>query len=295
MFDVELRWMLLTSNMSKFEELGALMDRLEVVNQDVGGGVMAPKRPKKKGDQFVFMKGEITRRLNKVNELCHDRDNGAMGKSERHRIQMDQKIRTEVRSLKTARDELEALFLEETRKKKSKLTAEEVTARRQALSDLTHLTTEAIELATGHKPAESTSTYTKIEIDETSGELMSGGKPVAARTTHREELTEDQKMAMAQIRREEGKQDELLDVIDEGVGNLKALALGIREEATLQNLMLDDLDKDVDKAQAHITRVNDRMKETLAAVNSKSDRFCSYAICIVILLGLLTVLYNMLR
>lgn len=255
---------------------------------------MAPKRPKKKGDQFVFMKGEITRRLNKVNELCHDRDHGS-GKNERHRIQMDQKIRTEVRSLKSARDELEGLFLEESRKKKSKLTPEEVTARRQALSDLTSLTTEAIELATGHKPAESTSTFTKIEIDETSGELMSGGKPVAARATHREELSEDQKMAMATIRREEGKQDELLDVIDEGVGNLKALALGIREEATLQNLMLDDLDKDVDKAQAHITRVNDRMKETLAAVNSKSDRFCSYAICIVILLGLLTVLYNMLR
>lgn len=40
------------------------------------------------------------------------------------------------------------------------------------------------------------------------------------------------------------------------------------------------------------TRHSERLDRTLAIANEKSTAFCSYAICIMILLGLGTVVYN---
>jgi t-SNARE complex subunit (syntaxin) len=57
--------------------------------------------------------------------------------------------------------------------------------------------------------------------------------------------------------------------------------------------MLNDLDNKTEKTQTKMDKVNDRMKDALEKINDKSTNFCIYIICIVMLLGLATVVYKM--
>mmetsp|Transcript_17204 Transcript_17204/g.60456 ORF Transcript_17204/g.60456 Transcript_17204/m.60456 type:complete len:286 (-) Transcript_17204:1094-1951(-) len=274
------------------EELQVIQDRLQIINADVGGKSIPTKKPKK-GDAFNWYKAKVVGGINDVNELCFERDNGET-RSDKQRIKLKLKIDQALKALKDDMDDFEGLLADQAKKGKSKLTDEQIAARRVTVRDLRAQIDDVEELATGHAPAESGgAAYTRITINER-GDLMSGGKPLEARPAARPAaaLTGEQKLALEQIRREEGKQDDLLDQIGEGVDNLRTLAVGMREEAELQNVMLSDLETDVDKAQDHLNKVNDRMKETLEALNSKTDKFCTYVICLIILLGLLMVIYN---
>mmetsp|Transcript_18537 Transcript_18537/g.43691 ORF Transcript_18537/g.43691 Transcript_18537/m.43691 type:complete len:285 (-) Transcript_18537:41-895(-) len=277
------------------DELQVLQDRLQIVNQEVGGAALPSKKPKK-GDPFSWHKSRVVGAINDLNEACYARATEGSG-SEKKRIKANQKVTKQLKVMQDAMFELEADFGKQLgkKKKKSKLTEEDIAERKQAITDLKAMMADAEEQATGHAPADTAPSYNVLSVNE-HGELMSAGKPVehlrpaggAAAP-----LTGEQKAAMAQIAREEEKQDELLDQIGEGVDNLKTLAEGMREEAQLQNVMLTDLEQDVDNTQEHLNRVNDKMSETLKALNSKTDKFCSYVICFVILLGLLMVIFNM--
>ena len=57
--------------------------------------------------------------------------------------------------------------------------------------------------------------------------------------------------------------------------------------------MLNDLDNKTEKTQTKMDKVNDRMKDALEKINDKSTNFCIYIICVVMLLGLATVVYKM--
>lgn len=269
------------------------------MSQEVGGTSLPAKKPKK-GDTFAWHKARVVGAINDLNDACYARSTEGSG-SEKKRIKADQKVRKLLKAMNDAMFELEADFGKQLgkKKKKSKLSDEDIAERKQAILDLKGLMADAEEQATGYAPtsgAAAAASYNVLSVNER-GELMSAGKPVEhLRPSSRKAaaLTSEQKQAMAQITREEEKQDELLDQIGDGVDNLRVLAEGIREEAQLQNVMLDQLDGDVDKAQDHLDSVNAKMKETLDALNSKTDKFCSYVICLVILLGLLMVVFNML-
>lgn len=57
--------------------------------------------------------------------------------------------------------------------------------------------------------------------------------------------------------------------------------------------MLNDLDGKTDKTQTKLDSANDRMKDMMSKLNDKSSNACVYIICLVILLGIASVVYNM--
>ena len=77
--------------------------------------------------------------------------------------------------------------------------------------------------------------------------------------------------------------------------------------------MIDEAGEEMDKAQKSLDSVNDRMGEVLKRVseavnrlvpaahphslplqlNAKSTKLCTYCICLIVLLGLGTVIYNL--
>ncbi len=57
--------------------------------------------------------------------------------------------------------------------------------------------------------------------------------------------------------------------------------------------MLEGLEEKIDSAQDHVVNVNAKMKETLSKVGRSGDKCMMDFICLVILLGVLTVVYNM--
>ena len=74
---------------------------------------------------------------------------------------------------------------------------------------------------------------------------------------------------------------------------LKEIATTINEEANKQLTMLDDLENQVDSVADHLGNVNKNMKTTLEKVGRRGDKFCVDIICLVILLGLGAVIYNL--
>jgi t-SNARE complex subunit (syntaxin) len=85
----------------------------------------------------------------------------------------------------------------------------------------------------------------------------------------------------------------MIEQIGEGVQELGQLARGLNEELEQQSLMIDGLEERIDTTQAHAESVNMKMKKTLQKVGRSGDKCMMDMICLIILLGIGGVLYNM--
>jgi len=86
--------------------------------------------------------------------------------------------------------------------------------------------------------------------------------------------------------------DQKLDIIAEGVGTLKEIAIEMGKEVELQGVMMDQLEQHVDNANAKLHNLNGRLKEQLNKYRS-CDRFVLDFICCAIILGLFGFIYNL--
>ncbi len=67
-----------------------------------------------------------------------------------------------------------------------------------------------------------------------------------------------------------------------------------QEEVERQNVMLSSVGKKIDDAYDHIENVNAKMKDTLNEVRA-ADKICVDIMCIVLMVGLGAVLYQMIK
>ncbi|KAI4382330.1 hypothetical protein MLD38_008307 [Melastoma candidum] len=87
------------------------------------------------------------------------------------------------------------------------------------------------------------------------------------------------------------KQDEGLDVISEGLEQLKDLAHDMNEELDRQVPLMDEMEMKVDRATSELKNTNVRLKETLFKVRSTRN-FLIDIILLCIILGIASYLYN---
>lgn len=126
------------------------------------------------------------------------------------------------------------------------------------------------------------------------GELEEGAKPgQPPRRVVQQEMTAQQQMQLSGVRSTIREQDELLDQIMLKLGDLEQINQQIGDELELQTEMLADTEEQMDRTQSTLDKVNGRLDETLKVANAKSTTFCSYAICVFILLGIGVVLFNL--
>lgn len=90
------------------------------------------------------------------------------------------------------------------------------------------------------------------------------------------------------------KQDQGLDVISEGLGNLKNMAHDMNEEVDRQVPLMDEIDNKLDKASADLKNTNVRLKDTVNQLRS-SRNFCIDIVLLCIILGIAAYLYNVLK
>jgi len=86
--------------------------------------------------------------------------------------------------------------------------------------------------------------------------------------------------------------DQQLDVVAEGVKDLKSIALTMRDEVKVQGAMVDEITNEVDSAQSHLNTINKKMKKTLASTRS-ADRFILDFILLVVLLSIIGYIVSM--
>ena len=105
-------------------------------------------------------------------------------------------------------------------------------------------------------------------------------------------ITGSQQVQLQQIRDRDAEFDQELDTIGEGIQDLHELALRQGEEVKRQNQMLNEVGAKIDNAHEHMVNVNAKMKDTLNEVGRSTDKLCVDIMCIVMIIGLASVIYK---
>eukprot|EP00525_Craspedostauros_australis_P013075 CAMPEP_0198135466 /NCGR_PEP_ID=MMETSP1442-20131203/60604_1 /TAXON_ID= /ORGANISM="Craspedostauros australis, Strain CCMP3328" /LENGTH=126 /DNA_ID=CAMNT_0043796639 /DNA_START=717 /DNA_END=1097 /DNA_ORIENTATION=+ len=105
-------------------------------------------------------------------------------------------------------------------------------------------------------------------------------------------LTSSQQQQIMQLEQRDAEFDLQLDEIGEGIQDLAEIAQQQGEEVTRQNQMLDNVDRKISNNIERVSKVNERMKETLEEVGRASDKLMVDIMCIVLAVGFGGVIYN---
>ncbi|CAM9535185.1 unnamed protein product, partial [Phaeothamnion confervicola] len=212
-------------------------------------------------------------------------------------------IRGNLRALEEEWKQLDAAYQAEKGKRRSKVPAEEMAERRQLLVDLKREISELKQihqsgLVKGVGPAGGAGGGGGVGggYGVPSSELGNRNvMPGVATDMRPAQLSEGQHAKIQQIKaRQQDMEQKYLSVIEDHVDRLADYARSIQEEERLQSRMIDDLAERVDEANDHLKNTNLRLKETLKSVRS-ADKFCIDLMCIIMMLGLIAVLYAVVK
>lgn len=296
------------------KELDDLLEKLEQIKKD-NGIVDKGEANKNAGDNFMENKAKVIERYKTIKGIIKQREDlQKSGKDPKQVVVMSSRIRSELGLLKTEFEGLSKVLIEESKKKKSKFTPEEMETRREVVADLAGKVEELVNASrssngpsgpgnfSGFAPISSftpsISQFTAMEDEETKfggpsgGGRLGGGGP---RTVRETEMSAIEKQGLAQIEANKLEEDKILDLIGNNVKDLKALAEGMNEEVNKQKIMLEDIDGKMEKVTGKMETTLSNLKRTAAENNRGGDKICMDMICFVLILGVLTVIYNMVK
>lgn len=107
-----------------------------------------------------------------------------------------------------------------------------------------------------------------------------------------EDITEEQRLAMAQ-------NEEMDKAIDSKLGEMESILddilhanRGLKEALVEGDARIKDVTDHIGKTKDKLDRVTANIKRVLEVSDSRSSRCCTYLICLVVLLGIATVIFN---
>ncbi|CCI40503.1 unnamed protein product [Albugo candida] len=296
-------------------DIDGLLEKLTKINAEMGGDESKKKKGKGTSDRFEELKTKIGERLHRLKaNLQESEPQIRRNKHPREVIRRQQEIREDIRTVTEDIHELKMSHDQEAKKKKSKFTPLELSMRKEYIEQYTaELVTirdmaaqtyaRSNAMAVGYGEDGIPSAIGTFENGaffakhQTAAEyVLSGGgdgKEVAGVTRRAEEVTGEQEATLQQIKNNDQRFDQIIDQIGTGVQELGQLARGLNEELQQQSIMIDGLDERIDTTQAHVESVNQKMKKTLETLARSPDKCMMDMICLILLLGILTVVYNM--
>eukprot|EP00164_Ancoracysta_twista_P001392 GFYU01001814.1.p2 GENE.GFYU01001814.1~~GFYU01001814.1.p2 ORF type:complete len:277 (-),score=105.05 GFYU01001814.1:110-940(-) len=271
-----------------------LMRRLRVIEAecspvDKGKG----KEKLSSVDEFARTKKDLAFELKEIRQQIAERDElFAKQVKSAQVVALSQNIRNRIKAVKEEGEKLKDLQRKETNKKGKNALPGETLARREEQTDLVFKHIEEVEYL--EKKRHTGGGGEKGAADRKA--LFAGGVAVARPKPPTETDLQDIDVTegLKELQEMERAQDGILDDISRGVLNLKEQALVQQTELKKQHVMIDELDKDVDKAKAHLDNINTKMKSTLENIR-KGRSFMVDFILLCFLLGLGGYIYNMVR
>lgn len=252
----------------------------------------AKQEAEKNMDDFVRLKKRIAEELKDVRKRIDERNEllGTKGNANNPQsVRISSDIRAKLKDIQKQAEELSNIHKKEQeslekKKKKAKPDADFSTVEKeiQMRGEIVELCYKHIEECKFLERQGNTNTATELPIDH-------GTKSVAAPSSLPD--IDDDRFIM--LKKEDQRLDEKLDQIAEGVQVLKGIAKDMGKEIELQSVMIDDLEQHVDKTTANLKNLNKRLKDQLDNVRS-CDRFVLDFICIILILGVVGLIYNML-
>lgn len=276
-------------------EVDLLLGRLQDVK--TGLGIEDEKQqsavnPAFKDDKFLGLKHSMTEKMSEVRKMLDEKSDLASTNQKIEVAKMNDAIRRKLNGIEDQVEELERTHKVELRKKKSKLSAPELEARTELVAAFRE---EFGVLKTANRTGQATSSTNRLIAME-SHDLFKSREPrrpgAAAETVEQEEITEEQQLRLQRIKKAEKDEDSKIEMIARGVEGLHDKATGFERELHVQKEIIKSLEDDVDRAQEHLEGVNHRLKGILSEVDRGEGQFCMDLVCIVILLGMAALLYQ---
>lgn len=274
------------------------------------------RKAQKAGNRFLELKSSIVSRLRSIQNLLQeesDRQKGvftvASGNNPKEVIARNAQMREELRQSTDEWEEMDGLYKNEARKRKSKFSQEELDYQQSLVQTLygelekvRTLQQKGYARGSGEDIATTLNTQALNVIDMDNGnsgpgwagfdDTKSGFAGNGNSQGNGVELTQEQHLQLQQIERRDQEFDQQLDNIAEGIQDLSELAQIQSEEVRRQNIMLENVGNKIDNANQHLDNINSKMKETLNELRG-ADKICVDIMCIVLMVGLGAVLYKM--
>merc|ERR1712038_2131198 len=212
-------------------------------------------------------------------------------------------IREEIRQASDEWEELDGLYKNEARKRKSRFSAEQLDGQ-QTLGQRLYAELEKVKelnrqgFAKGNRDDIvanlNTQALTNIALDDPDDAAPGWAAAGGASTGGGVEMTQQQALRLEQIENRDKEFDKQLDDIGQGINDLSEIAQMQQEEVKKQNIMLENVGKKIEDVYDHIDNVNAKMKDTLNEVRA-ADKICVDIMCVVLMVGLAAVLYQMIK
>jgi len=305
---------LLTKLYTLQEEVGAKPKttteekRLKAESKSMAGST---NKSAKTGSKFMEIRATIVERLRKIHGLLEEesqRSKGVMsvahGNNPKEVIARQTEMREEMRKAQEEWNTLNGIYLNEARKKRSKFSQDQLNAQQESVRRIAeelekvkqaqmagyakNNTSKEDEAAMWNAQAIVTNNAYKFDGDNT---FNNASKPSMGPGV---DLTADQSVQLQQLKDRDVDFDKTLDEIGEGIKDLSEIAQMQQEEVKRQNVMLERVEEQMEQVQEHVTNVNTKMKETLDEVRG-ADKICVDIMCIVLMVGLGAVMYQMVK
>jgi len=281
-----------------------LMSTLESIDQETSGGDSGQKtQSASKGDEFVQLKKQLKQNIFDIRDKLKAREEllskGATGT--KATVQASSQIRQQLKQAREDATKLMNLQRKEAAKTRGKDKAVEQAGKRQEDVELVFQHIEECEQLEKKRYA-SSSSQARVEL------FAGGGHGIAMSTLSTypsgtgpgtstsgsalPEIDDETQEGLQLIDRKNQAIDEQLEVVAEGVSELKSIALNIRDEVKVQSAMVDEITNKVDAASVHLNSLNKKMKRTLAQTRS-ADRFILDFILLVVLLAIIGYIISM--
>lgn len=253
-------------------ELAKLINKVEVIYL-VTGGKSVDNKITKNLSNYDKIKQELKIQINNIIGIQERLDSGLYNSDSREYIGMKNTLRTEHKILS----------------KNILIFRDKIKDNREPdeIEEQNEIITQVNQILPKYKNNLSSDEYKTNTIDDLiSGALM--GKNQEVITTAQQEM-------MNEIDNESKIQDKILDDASNTLEDLKYLSYNIKDTITAQNVIIEiALDK-TDKTSNVLSNTTDRTKGLLKKLNSNSSKICSYIICIVILIALFAIGYNIIN
>jgi len=265
---------------------------------------------KKTGSRFLELKSSIVDRLKTIHQMLEEDANRgkssvAGGNNPKEIIAAQAELREQIRQAQDEWKELDGLYKNEARKRKSKFTKEELEVQetlvlrlQQEIDKVKELQMKGYARGGGAEDLAAqlnTAALSTLASDEVLGGGGGGGGRGGDRWGGDEpgvSVTDGQRMQLQQLEERDAEFDNQLDEIGEGIQDLAEIAQMQGEEVRRQNVMLENVSNKIDHVHEHVQNVNAKMKDKLDEVGRSTDKLCVDIICIVMAIGFAAVFYQ---
>lgn len=269
-------------------DMHVLMAKLEWIATETGEGQQTVGGVVKGGDEFKRLKSQIAAKLKDVRSKLKEREE-VHGKGTNKAVQISHAIRQQLKAARSDADKLVVLQRKEAAKSRGKVKASGEVENRQEVLELVFKHIEECELHERKRFAKNSEA--RIELFSGAAREIAlapvkrGAGPSSVSDTELLDIESETQAGLLQLERKNVAIDQQLEVVAEGVSELRSIALNMRDEVKVQGAMVDEITHKVESASTHLNTINKKMKHTLAQTRS-ADRFILDFILLILLLAI---------